>query len=464
MKGKPVLKKLGAALLSACFLLQLCGCSVTGLDVQTLISPPKNNSDQQAIHELMQGGQSDVTFIYPKRGDYRSAITIRDLTGNGENEAIGFLLSESTVVVKFLYKKDGVWKLKNSFQNPVTQVDRICFGDVNGDGVDEILIGWGDTSNLMSANVCVYFFGNEDVKEVQLDQKYADMTLTDLDKDGIQELFLLQRQVVAEDENAESAPARAELISLKNARETGIADSVSTVEADNTVVKFSSILTGNITSQRSGVVADGAKADNSMTTQIFFLDEQGNLESYPKKMNDAKTVNPFFRSPGTTFVSRDINGDGIIDIPVVTLLPVIAPGSPVDSTACLVEWSDYSALAKEEYRTVSVTLMNLSEGYWFSPTTSMKHKIATINDSKKHSVVYYDVIEDEKTKEPALGNILFTIRVFSETAWEQRGIPGGYEMLAAQNDRVYGIYVTTDEAKYQMLVQRVKSSFQLIND
>lgn len=457
-------KRLVAVALAVCFLLQLSGCSVTGLDVQTLISPPKNNADQQAIHDLMQQGESETTFVYPKRGEFRSAITIRSLTGDDESQAIGFLLSESTVVVKFLYMDQGVWKLKSSFQNPVTQVDRICFGDVNGDGVEEVIIGWGDTSNTMSASVSVYFYQEERVKEVPLTQKYGDMTLTDMDGDGILELFLLQREVVAEEENAEGHPAQAELISLKDAKDADTAVSISTVEADNTIVKFSSILTGKITSQLTGVVADGAKADNSMTTQIFFLNEAGKLETYPKNVNDAQTVNPFYRSPGTTFISKDINGDGIIDIPVVSLLPLIPQGTVVDSTACLVQWSNYSHVTRESFRSVAIALMNLSEGYWFSPTASMKHKLSTSNDSKKHSVVYYEVITDEKGQEPALGELLFTIRVFSETAWEQRGVPAGYEKLAAQNGKVYGIHIATKDTKYHIFLERVKSSFTLIND
>lgn len=465
MGRRLVVKKFMAVSLAVCQLLLLCGCSVAGLDVQTLISPPKNNADQQAIHGLLQNGQADVTFVYPKSGEYRSAITIRDLAGDGGQEAIGFVLLENAVEVKFLVKTEGVWRLKTSFSNPVTQVDRICFGDVNGDGRDEVIIGWGNTQNLMSANVCVYFDESTGVVEVPLDQKYGDMVLTDLDGDGIQELFLLQRQMIAEDETAESVPARAELISLKNARETGKADSISTVEADNSITKFVSILTGNIRAKHTGIVADGAKADNSMTTQIFFLNDGGRLEAFPKNVNDEGMKNPFFRPAGTNFTAKDINGDGVIDIPVVTVLPVISTGTTVDSAGCLVEWSDYSPSVENGYFKVMSALMNPTEGYWFSPAEYMKNSITAINDTKMHSVTYYDVQQpEEEGTEPRMGSILFSIRVFSETAWQQRGLPRGYEMLAAQNGRIFGIYVSTADVKYTMLIDRVKYSFQIIND
>ena len=52
-------------------------------DAQALMSPPKSNIDQQSIHKLLQGSRQDITFIYPKSGEYRSAIIMRDFTGDG---------------------------------------------------------------------------------------------------------------------------------------------------------------------------------------------------------------------------------------------------------------------------------------------------------------------------------------------------------------------------------------------
>ena len=65
-----------------------CG-EITGLDAQALMSPPRTTADRQAIYTLMCGEESDVTLIYPKNGDYRSAIISRDLNGDGVAEVAG---------------------------------------------------------------------------------------------------------------------------------------------------------------------------------------------------------------------------------------------------------------------------------------------------------------------------------------------------------------------------------------
>ena len=76
MRGK--LKKLFAAVLAVLLALSFSGCSeLTGLDAQALMSPPKTTADREAIYALMGGGVGDVTLVYPKCGDYRSAIISR---------------------------------------------------------------------------------------------------------------------------------------------------------------------------------------------------------------------------------------------------------------------------------------------------------------------------------------------------------------------------------------------------
>ena len=90
-------------------LIELPGCSFTGLSAQNLMSPPKTNADQQAIYQLMQGAKTDVTFIYPRSGEYRSAIIMRDFTGDGVEDAIGFhSLEDGGVEVIFLMKSGEI--------------------------------------------------------------------------------------------------------------------------------------------------------------------------------------------------------------------------------------------------------------------------------------------------------------------------------------------------------------------
>lgn len=211
------------------------------------------------------------------------------------------------------------------------------------------------------------------------------------------------------------------------------------------------------------MVLDGAKADGSMTTQIFLLDpETGRLKNVPGGVNKENYVTPFFRPSTAPFLSRDINGDGIIDIPVTTLLPGIADTITPDSTSYQVEWCIYDG--DNGARRVLCSLMNLSENYWFELPYGLRNKITASNDVGKRTVTYMALVSDEKGEEFLLGSPLFNIRVFTRSAWDSRGETSGYEQLAVQNDLVYGIQVLTAENRYARSIEQVKENFKLISE
>lgn len=459
----PMKKKRILAVLLCFLFIQLTGCSFSMLDSQTLIAPPKANADQQEIHKLLQGNKSEITFIYPKNGNYRSAVIMNDFTGNGEEDALGFYLLETGgVEVKFLTKDDGVWKTIAAFKNAATQVDRVYFGDVNGDGTDDIIIGWGSTLNTMSASLCVYTYHDDfQIRQYQIEQVYGDMVLTDFDRDGVSEICLMQWPVLAQDETTEGDPAFAEVISLKGDE----VRSLYKTEADSSIVRFASLQFCKITEDTYGVVADGAKANSSMNTQIFYMDDAGGFVGYPKKPNDPNTVNVFYRPAGASYTARDIDLDGVTEVPVAIQLPALGAAASPDSTSFLVKWVQPQLDSQEELKIMKITMMNVGENYWFQVPDWMEGKLTATNDSKLRAVTYTEVVTGEgEESEPLMGSPMFTVRVFSYSAWEQRGEPAGYEKLTEQNGYVYGILVYDNHANYSYSIDKIKQSFTIMTD
>lgn len=453
-------KRIGAALLALGLCLPLSGCAVTGFDAQALMSPPKANEDQQSIHKLLQGSKSDITFIYPKTGEYRSAIITHDFTGSGKLDALGFYSAEDgSVQVQFLTKSDGKWKTADTFQNSATQVDRVCFGDLDGDGVDDVLIGWGSTSGSTgrTANVCAYLYGDGNLTEYTLGT-YGELTVTDFDGDGKDELFTADKYIPAEEENAEESPALARVFSF----EDGQIRELYTAPVDHTISNYISIAFGKLSAGTSGVVLDGAKADGSMTTQIFYV-RDGALKNEPSGVNTDKYVNVFSRPSTAVFTSRDLNGDGVIEIPVVSPLPGIAADVALDSTSYFVEWGryDFGGGSRPAVR----TLINSGENYWFELPAPLWGKISASNTPQTRTVTYTEVVGEGTEESPKLlASPLFSIRVFTRSAWDSRGAMSGYEKIIEQSDLVYGIQVFTADEEYLSAIQQIKSHFRLISD
>ncbi len=451
-------KKLAMLLTLLMLLIDIPSCSFTGLSAQNLMSPPKANADQQSIYKVMQGSQAEVTFIYPRNGEYRSAIIMRDFTGDGVEDAIGFhSLGEGGVEVLFLMKAEGEWHRAASFINIATQVDRVCFAKL-ANGKEAVLIGWGSTAGATGRTAAAYAYlpdEDDDIQEYNLGL-YGEMAVTDFDGDGVSELFTIDKYVPAEEEGAESIAASARLYAFDREQPYELASA----RADNDVSNYSSLIFGQLNAETPGVVVDGSTADGRMISQIFRLGS-GSLINFPMDAAADEAVNPFSRPATASFSARDINGDGYIELPSVTLLPCIPENVTLDSTSYIVEWQAISATG--ESRLVLRALMNPRENYWFRLPYQLRERICATNDPGRRTVTYTEVVIGEDGSR-RLGSAIFSIRVFTQSSWESRGETSGYTQIAAQNDSIYGMQVFTKDQALLHYVEDIAQGFQLLTE
>lgn len=439
----------------------LAGCSFPAFDSRALMGPPTANADQQAIYRLLQGAGTEIAFAYPKNGAHRSAIIMEDFTGDGQQDAVGFYVPENStgsVEVQFLFKRDDVWQSAATFKNTATQVDRVYFCDLTGDGVNDVLIGWGSTVGTTgrTAAVSLYCFDGGEVSETPLGT-YGDMTVTDFDGDGVSELFTVDMSVPAQEEGEESTPARARVYGSAG----GAVGELFGCGADNSVSSYLAVTFGPVFHSRPGVVVDGTKADGSVTTQIFYP-EDGQLVNAPAGVNTDEYANPFARPFAAGLTARDINGDGILEIPVVSLLPCLPEDYTPDSTSYQLVWSDYRP--GDAPKTVLRTLVNTTENYCFEIPLILRGKITAINDPAARTVTYRQVktVDTEDGPQARLGPAIFSIRAFARSEWETD--PGAYEMLLTQNDTVYAMRVYASSNSLRKAASSAAGAFRLLSE
>ena len=448
-------KRLLAGALAALCMTPLGGCGVLfSDDTEALMRPPRPTGDKTGIHEVIEKAAGEgFTFKYPASGDVRSAIVMQDITGDGVEEAIAFYqkaeASSAGVNIMFISKRDGVWTSMGSFAASASQVDKVMFGDVNEDGLPETVVGWGSGQSGVS-NVSVYSLSEDGTKleETVLDQSYAQLLVLDLDGDGFEEIFTAT--VTVGDQ-----PAQARLFRLRS----GAIEILSSCPIDSAVTSIVSAAGGLIGENRMGVLLDGSKAANSYITEVVYWDKGKRALVSPFFDPATQTVEITTRS--LNVVSRDVNGDKILELPMVNLLPGVTASSPPD-TAYLTDWHQYDAETNTVSRVMSM-VTNSVDGYWFLIPDMWKNQITTEQDLSSRTLTFRRWLTyGDNLSEGRAGDRLLEIRVFTAKQWAEEEPNGEYFKILDNNNLVYAGRIPSPDNSLAMSENDVRNSFKLL--
>lgn len=452
--------KLRAAAAALLLSFLLSGCSFVGLDAETLMQPPKPTGEKADIHALLEsktGGK--MTLKYPRSGDYRSAIITHDICGDKDEEAIAiFQKSDETAGTNIMFmKKDGKWEDMGFFNNPASQVDKVCFGDLNGDGKDEVIVGWGSSLNSTSS-ICAYYYANGKMNEIKLDklaQNYTEMAVMDFNGDGKSEIFTAnvstgEKQATAGDDQS----ALARLYSLHN----NTFEIIGSCRLDNSVSKYASVQTGLINEKQNGIVLDGIRSANQLVTELIYWDTK--TKSLKSPFYDARTQNVNLTQRSTQVVSKDINGDKIIEVPFVTLLPGYGSVATEDA-AYMTNWKRYDT-ANNALVPVMSMVLNYADGYWFLVPDIWRDKITTKTDTATRTTTFYVWNSSKNNPGGTLGVPLLKIQVFSKKEWESGTGTTGFFKIMDTDSLVFAASCPSPGHPLSLSMNDVKDGFDLI--
>lgn len=441
---------IAVAMLLVCMTL-LSGCSAIGLDSKALMSPPRESGDRGKVQSLLiENAGGDLTFRYPHKGEYRSAIITKDITGDRKDDALAlYEASDGSggTTVSFMSQQDGEWSIIRSFTNPAVQVDRICFADLDDDGMKEVVIGWGNsTMNVCTASI--YDYTQDGILEIPMEYGYGEMAVTNLINDTQDELFIATV-------SSENMDAVGQIVRLSK----GALQIVQAVSLDSTVLQYSQVSVGMISQNQKGIILDGLRADNSMVTQVIYWDEEKETLEAPYSGKSSQTMNVTSRNAASAYTSRDIDRNSIIEFPIVNALPGSDMNSK-DPVTYLINWSQFDVETQSPIRVMS-TVMNSRDGFWYLFPESWRGKVTCRSDADTHSTVFYEWLEDDGTGTPALGTALLKIQVFSAEDWKTQG--KGYTSLVERGGLIYGVLIPEPDHELAPSLREVKESFDFLS-
>ena len=453
------LAKWMAALLAVGF---LCGCDAQLFNGdRQLMRPPYPAGEEKIIQGELSKNLGSFTLKYPKSGSYRSAILRADLTGDGKNDALVFYRQDESkpITLAILTQDNDKWQFVSKKEGEGGEIDRVMFGDVNCDGVNEIIVGWTIYSsglNIISAYslqddtlTAIDVKEYSESKESNISVAYTDMQIYDFDNDGSDE-------IIASYINLSEVTATAKLIECHRGVDNAYTMSVTdTAPLDGHVLYYSEAKVAKLTDDRVfGVVLDGYKDNSTMITEyIYWNNVNGDLETPFYNSSEQAVINTV---RNVNITSRDIDSDGVMDIPVTEFLPGydITSENPMYMTL----WYNADFNAKGyTFMNKKKNIINLSDGYSITWQSSWDNKVTCRLDEKNRILYFYRYQKDRF----AFSEELFRIKVFTVSEWKEDAHNPDYAVVLNRGGDTVTAALFSSE---QNIVDQntIQSSFSLI--
>ncbi|MGN1194701.1 MAG: FG-GAP repeat domain-containing protein, partial [Acutalibacteraceae bacterium] len=332
--------------------------------VESLIRPPEYSDEGGSVQLALEAEIGKIYFLKtPTQGENRSAFIYHDFDGDGTKEAVVLyseLKNPDSVTMSIFRQNDTSWKRITSVSCPYAEVMQVDFADINGNGADDIIVGYSIYGSEITQHLFVYSINSLDRMNpsitVRYDTAYSKYAVIDVDSDKCFDLLVLNSA-----DSGGKFGYNAEVISFGQ-KDSG---KKASIELDSALRIVSDI---SFDCQNTGVriYIDGYTADGKMVTDMVSWNvKKKNLE---RNTYQGKSIASITTRTKTS-VCADINSDGLIDMPTDYVLPASkALGSGSVKNISLL---NFVFLSKNKLVSSGYYLENADNGYYFKISKSL---------------------------------------------------------------------------------------------
>lgn len=405
------MKKRGllSALIAAA-VISLSSCSALTGDLTGMLTPPTLSSGREALTRAIHAAVGEsYELVYPQAGSYRTGIISVDLTGNGQTEAVCFYKPTATGgKLSFLVMENraGEWVQLAKGESDAASVGRVAFGDINGDGMGEIIVGW---QYLTDSDGSYDIYALEGGRAVS---KYTGLytRFTLLEEDDYCALVVMSR-------NAVTKSVTASLVALHG----GAIGLVNTVAMNSRSASYLSVTAGRTTVGRPAVYVDEQLEGGQCATEVLVIGEQGRLTNELLTQQSAATIRV------TPVYCQDVNHDGIPEIPLEEALPAYTRKG-VEENLYLIHWNAFDG---QQLNPVSHAFVDTTEQFSLSYPEDWYGKVTVERSADNNRSFLFKSME---------GELLFTIRVYGLSEYSEALGREGWRKLYSDSDHIYTVY------------------------
>ena len=453
------MKKIIAILLITVVCLTLSGCDFNIASVDSLMRPPKLSGDSSLLQEAFENSvnySESVIMKTPMSGDNRSSFLFYDLDNDETQEAFVFYSDpavEDVAYVSAFKKIDGNWSCVSNIKGRGEDVYEVSFADINGDGIKEIVISWNSTSQVELANfsdfgssrnrtMTIYSYNGSSFTLIKT-EVFTKAFIDDLNGDNADELFVLNIDLSNQTKNTVGR-----IISFNSAYKV-VNEEEFTITG---MLEILNVVTDNYISNdavHTRLYIDGLISETGVLTEVIDITHsdfaiklplyESNISESPLTLRDVRTN------------SRDIDNDGIVEIPT---LETLVSGTSISSASAdamplnLTVWSELKdGLIVADFK----CLLNSTYGYMFVFPEDSVGKVTVVYNTDTTTLTFYSLDENG-----TIGSELFSIRAFSKLNWDENDF--GYTKLDENGAYVYG-YMMLNTENTESIIEYITENF-----
>lgn len=397
------------------------GCAIWNGNIDTLLSPPKLSNQEEAIYQALTSSlDGKISLKYPKTGEYLSAFIVANLDDEPSDEAMvfyektGFTADETSLRINILDQKDGRWTSVFDRVADGSEVETVYISKLGTSDVISIIVGYSMLQGEKQFDIYTYDSINYTLVETLTDN-YSLINVEDVDNDGYNELFTVTG-------NTASSYAEAKLLKLD---ENG--QYIRTrVAMDSNTTDYIQCLYSNSDEVTSKVIfVDSLIATGMIETEILQVHDNDQILENTSVL-DTMSVSDTIRPSGYT--SCDIDGDGSIEVPVVTTFTGYESLSDTEQLK-MTNWLTYQ---NQELMVKYSGYYSINDGYFFALPERWKGHVTVKLDTTKNDVVFYEYDGDINSSTTELLRLTVTDENDYTILKKQ-----GYQLMRSNNSNYY---------------------------
>lgn len=375
------------------------GCAMA--TVEELYCLPKRSEEYENIQAVIDKAMEDLTYCTPIYGDNRNFLQVADLDGDGIDEYLVFAKENSDRPLKILIfcQLASGCVLMDTIEGYGFGFDFVAYAQMDDRPGVELIVG-RQVSNQVMRSVSVYRFSSGFARQL-LNASYHEIVTTDMDQDGIHELFVLTAGV------SEKSAGNAKIYSYRD----GEMQRSPEIPLSASMNDFKTL--------EAGILQDGTPAvyvtcgvDSQKLVTDIFIDHRDELQLFAKGIS-VSAMDNYYIYPD------DVDDDGVLELPRLVRLPDVADTDPAQYA---IEW--YSIGSDRIETNKYVTYHNYAQN-WYLQLNQDVVSLLSVRPSEAGTSFYYNA---EK---------IMTILALTDADREEQAIKPGCTVLYMGETVIY---------------------------